>query len=97
MNISERTQRLDRFASSAARPPAPPATLEEAPRRPPHEPFIVTCPSCGGSGLVHRDGSQVHLVCRLCWHHGVVARIVADKYARTAQPAPLGRRSDPDR
>lgn len=50
--------------------------------------FIVTCPGCGGSGRVLRDGSQVRLSCRLCWERGVVARIVADRYLRDARSAP---------
>lgn len=49
---------------------------------PSHEPFIVICPGCGGSGRVLRDGSQVRLACRLCWERGVVARILADRYLR---------------
>jgi len=55
-----------------------------------HEPFIVTCPGCGGSGRVLRDGSQVRLSCRLCWERGVVARIVADKYLRNAHSSSSG-------
>jgi hypothetical protein len=42
--------------------------------------YIVTCPACEGVGRVVRDGSQLALGCRLCWEHGVVARIVAAFY-----------------
>lgn len=44
--------------------------------------FIVTCPACRGSGRVVRQGSQVPVGCRLCWEHGRVARIVAERYER---------------
>jgi Ribonuclease G/E len=67
---------------------------DRSPRRSPHEPFIVTCPACAGRGLVLRDGSQVHLVCRLCWQRGVVARIIADRYARADRPVPHTNRSE---
>lgn len=60
--------------------PAEPSDEVHRPRTSPHAPFIVTCPACGGSGLVLRDDSQVHLGCKLCWRRGVVARIVAEKY-----------------
>ena len=55
-----------------------------------HEPFIVTCPACGGSRRVTRDGSQVPLSCRLCWERGVVASIVANKYLMSAQSTHSG-------
>jgi hypothetical protein len=43
--------------------------------------YIVSCPACEGTGRVLRDGSAVVVGCRLCWEHGVVARIVADAYS----------------
>lgn len=61
---------------------------------PTHRPFIVACPACKGKGRLLRDGSQVHLSCRLCWERGVVARIVADKYLRNAHSAADGTRGD---
>ena len=56
----------------------------EAPRKS----FIVQCPACDGSGRVLRDGSQVLVGCRLCWEHGVVARIVAEQYQRRSSQTP---------
>lgn len=75
-----------------ARQAHPSTTVNDAvpPGTPTHEPFIVTCPGCHGSGRVLRDGSQVRLSCRLCWERGVVARIVADKYLRLTRPTSGG-------
>jgi hypothetical protein len=61
---------------------------------PTHRPYIVACPACKGKGRLLRDGSQVHLSCRLCWERGVVARIVADKYLRARHSPADGGRGD---
>jgi hypothetical protein len=58
----------------------PSSSSRIAPNQSAHRPFIVTCPACGGDGRLQRDGSQAFLSCRLCWEHGVVARIVAERY-----------------
>lgn len=66
--------------------PAASGAGDPVPRVPPaREPFIVTCPACGGDRRVLRDDSQVPLSCRLCWERGVVAAIVANKYLRGEQ------------
>ncbi|WP_194896246.1 hypothetical protein [Catenulispora pinisilvae] len=52
------------------------------------KPLIVTCPACAGTGRVLGDDSQVRVACRLCWEHGVVARIAAEQYLRAKEEAP---------
>lgn len=64
------------------------------PAAPTHRPYIVPCPACNGKGRLRRDGSQVHLSCRLCWERGVVARIVADKYLRARHSPTEGGRGE---